>query len=124
MGEPERSGGVGGDLGCPVGVERAFGLDDLGEASTLDVLHDDEVGVVVLTPVVDRDDARVVQVGSCLGLSAEALDERGLGGELRKEHLDGHGAVEQLVARQEDVGHAPAGEPAVQFVASVEDRTR
>ena len=64
--------------------------------------------------------AGVVEVGRGLGLPAEALDEGGVGGELGEQHLDRHGPVEHLVARQEDLGHAAPGDPSVQLVATVE----
>ena len=108
VGEPERGGDVGADVGGPVGVQRALGAEDLRQAAPVDVLHDDEVGAVRLAPVVDADDVGVVEVGGGRGLPAEALDEGRVRGELGEQHLDGDGPVEQLVAGQEDLGHAAA----------------
>ena len=121
VGEAEGGGDVGGDLGRPAGVQRAVGADDLREAAALDVLHDDEVGAALLAPVVDGHDVGVVQVGRGLGLAAEALDERRVLGVLGEQHLDRHRPVEQQVAGQVDVGHAAAGQLAMQLVAIVED---
>ena len=48
------------------------------------------------------------------------VDELGLGGELRQEHLDRHVALEaaeRLHARAEDLGHAAATDPLDQRVA-------
>ena len=123
MGEAERGGDVGGDLGRSIGMQRALGLDDVGQAPTLDVLHDDEVGVVVLAPVVHGDDAGMVQVRRGLGFAAEAFDEGRFGGELREQDLHRDGPVEQLVAGQEDVGHAAPGETAMQLVSTVQHGT-
>ncbi len=74
--------------------QRSLGADDRGERFPVDVFHDDEVGRLRLAPVEDRDDVGVAQVGGGLGLSAEALDEGVVGGELREEHLQRHEAVE------------------------------
>ena len=46
-----------------------------GERLAVDVLHDDEVRVLALAPVVDRHDVGVGEVGGGLGLPAEPLDE-------------------------------------------------
>ena len=121
VGEAERGGDVGADVGHAVGVERALGAQDVGERAPVDVLHDDEVGAVGLAPVVDADDVGVVEVGGRGGLPPEPLDERLVGGELREQDLHGDRAVEQLVPGEEHLGHAAAPEAAVQLVATVED---
>ena len=121
VGEPEGGGDIGRYVGGPVGMERAVGADDLGQAPTLDVLHDDEVGALLLAPVVDADDVRVVQVGGRLGLPSESLHEAGIVGELVEEDLDGHRAIQEEVARQVDVGHAASGDLPVKFVPAVEN---
>jgi hypothetical protein len=121
VGEAERGGDVGGDLRGAVGVEPALVRDQLGQALALDVLHDDEVRAVGLAPVVDADDVGVVQRRGRLGLAPEPLDEAGVGGQRREQHLDRHGPVEHLVTGQVDLGHAAAPEPPVQLVTPVED---
>jgi hypothetical protein len=63
----------------------------------------------------------VVEVGRRGGLPPEPLDEGRIGGELGEQDLDGHRPVEELVAREEDLGHATAAEAAVQLVSAVED---
>ena len=60
---------------------------------------------VVLAPVVDGDDVRVVQRGRDLGLGAEAAEERGVLGERGVQHLDRDAAAQPGVLG--DV-HAPA----------------
>ena len=77
------------------GGELPVGAQDLGERAALHVLHGDEVGAVVLAPVVDADDVGVGEVGRRLGLAAEALDEVGVDGELGEQHLDRDLAIEQ-----------------------------
>ena len=67
-----------------VGAETAVRLQDLAQRLPGDVLHHDEGGVVLLAPVVDRDDVRVVEPGGGLRLAAEALDVDGIRRELRR----------------------------------------
>ena len=88
MGEPEGGGRIGGDLGGAIGMEVALGGQDVGQAAALDVLHDDEVGVLVGAPVVHRHHARVVQVGRRLGLTTEPGHEGRLGRVLGEQDLD------------------------------------
>ena len=121
MGEGQGCGDVGGNVGGPIRVDAAFGPQHLGEAPTLDVLHHDEVGALLLTPVVDADDVGVVQVRRRLRLTTKALHEAGITGELVEQDLDGDRSVEQQVARQVDVGHAAPGDLAMKFVPFVED---
>jgi hypothetical protein len=64
----------------------------------------------------------VVQVGGSLGLTAEALDEGRVGGKFRKKYFDGHGAVEQNVASQKDVGHTTAPYALLNFIAIIHYR--
>ena len=105
------------------GVRRrqALAAEDVGQARAVDVLHDDVVGAALLAPVVDTDDVGVVEVGGGLCLPPEALDERRVAGELREQHLDRDRPVEQQVAGEEDLGHAPPRDPALDLVAAVED---
>ena len=121
MGERERSGDVGRDFGRTVGMQRTFALDDLRKRATLDVLHDDEVGAELLAPVVDRHDVGMVQVRGGLRFASEPLDEGIVAGMFREENLHRDRSIEEEIAGQIDVGHATAGELAVQFVTIVED---
>ena len=106
VGEVEGGGDVGADVGDTVGVQSPLLAEQVTQGGAVDVLHDDEVGVVLLAPVVDRDDVGVVEIGGRLGLPAEALDEVVVGRQLGKQHLEGDGPVEEGVARQVDLGHA------------------
>src|SRR5579863_9323308 len=74
MGEVERVGDVGANRGGPVRRKRPL-ADESGKSLAVDVLHDDEVRVLALAPVVDRNDVGVREVGCCLGFPAEPLDE-------------------------------------------------
>ncbi len=84
VGEAEGGGDLAGDLGGLLRREMAVGAQDVGERAAVDVLHGDVVGRRVLAPVEDVDDVRVVEVGGGLRLAAEALDEVGIDGELRR----------------------------------------
>ena len=121
MGEAQRRGDVDGDVGRTVRMERAVGTNDLGEAAAFDVLHDDVVRADFLAPVVDADDVRMVQVRRSLGLAADPLDERRVGRVLGEQHLDGDRPVEELVARQEHLGHATSRDASVELVSPAED---
>ena len=105
-------------------MQRACGPKDLGKAAAVDVLHDNEVGVVVLAPVVHGHDAGVIEVGRGLSFSAESFDEGRFGRELREQNLDGDRSVQKHISSEEDVGHTSTRNAAVEFIAVVEDRTR
>ena len=64
---------------------------------------------VLLAPVVDGHDVRVVEGGRGLGLGPEALEEHRVVGQRRVQQLDGHPALEHDVVGQEhDRGRAGA----------------
>ena len=124
MGVTEGLCDVGGDRGRPRRRQRRLGADDRRQRLAVDELHDDVIGAVRLPPVKDRDDVRVRQVGGCLGLPAEPLDERVVRGELREEHLQGDRAVQQQVVGQVDLGRTASGDLAVELVTAVVHRGR
>ena len=80
---------------------------------------------LVLADLVDRHDARMVEVGGRLGLGVEPLDV-GLVGELAGEdHLERDGPVEAHLPGLEDDAHAAAGDLADDLVvAEVADAGR
>ena len=118
-GERERDGDRG--VGAPVGTHPALATQDVGEAASVDVLHDDVVRAGRFTPVVDTDDVRVVEVRRGLCLTTEALDKRRVLRELRKQHLQRDRPIEKLIAGEEDISHAPAPDPALELVALVQN---
>ena len=121
VGVAEGGGGVGPDVGGPLGGEGAGGLQDRRQRPAVDELHDDEVGAAVLAPVEHRHDVGVREVGGRLGLPAEPLDERAVDGELGEEHLERHRAVEKPVVGAVHLGHATTGDEVVELVALRED---
>ena len=118
----ESGGNLARHLGGLLGGERAVDLQDVGEGPALDLLHRDEVGALVLAPVVHADDVRVREVGGRLGLASEPLDEVLVDGVLGEQHLDRNLAVEQQVARREHVGHSAPTDTFVDLVPIVENR--
>ena len=121
MREPERRRNIDCDLGRTIGVEHTLRADEIGQAATVDELHNDEVRVVLLTPIEDAHDVGVIQIGRCLRFAAEPLHKGGVCGEVGKEHFDGDGPVEQTVASEEDIGHTTARQASLKFVPAVED---
>ncbi len=77
MGEVERVCDVSAYRGGPLRRKRPL-ADEGGKRLAVDVLHDDEVRVLALAPVVDRNDVGMGEVCCCLGFPAEPLDERGI----------------------------------------------
>ena len=67
---------------------RAGPSADVLERLTLDVLHDDEVEIVLFSGVVDLDDVRVLKLRGRQRLATEALDERIVARVLRMEDLE------------------------------------
>jgi hypothetical protein len=121
MGERERAGDVGPDVGRPLGEERALAADDVAQRAAFDVLHHDEVGAGLLAGVVHRHDVGMVQSGGRPGFTPEALDERAVGRELGEEHLERDAAIEQLVVGDVDLGHSASRQVLDDLVASAVD---
>jgi len=60
----------------------------------------------------------VVEHRRVLGLAAEPLDQRLIPSELGEQHLHRHRSVEELVAREEDLGHASTRDRSFDGVAA------
>ena len=121
VGVGEGSGHVGADLGGVRCRQRSRVAKERGQRLAVNELHHDEVGAGVLAPVEDRDDVGVREVGGRLGLTAEALDEGAVDGELREEDLEGDRAVEQAVPCAVDLRHPTSRDEVGQLVAVRED---
>ena len=121
VGESQGGRDVGRDVGRPIRMDATLGAEHLGQTPALHVLHHDEVGALLLTPVVHADDVGMVEVGRRLGLPTEALHEAGIARELIEQDLDRHRTIQQQVARQIHVGHTAAGDLPVELVPLVKD---
>ena len=85
------------------GVSSVPGVVDLAERAAGQVLEDQVGLAVLLAPVVDPQDVRVVEGGDGPGLGPEPLEEGLVAGQGGVEDLDGHLALERDVVGQVDV---------------------
>jgi hypothetical protein len=91
------------------------------EIGAVDVLHHDVVAAVVHAEAEHGDEVTVVQRGAERGLADQRALELGLAGELGSELLDRDQALEAaraVGAREVDLGHSAAAEPAYQRVGA------
>src|SRR5262249_25748734 len=105
----EGFGDLHGDLGGLLQTERIL-PEPLGERLALDVLHGDELASLGLSALVHLADERVVQPRGGLGLEDEAIALAGIEVHSPGRELQGHVALQALVAGEEHLGHAPAPE--------------
>ena len=87
-----------------LGGERAP-AQAIREGLALEVLHDQEVGAVLLADVEERADVGMVQAGHGPRFALEALAQVGVGREMLGQDLEGDGAVEPRVLRAVDLAH-------------------
>ena len=114
--ESQCGGDPGADRGDLDGRQALRVAQDGGEGPAFDVLHDDEIGAVVLAPVEDGDDVGMGEVGGSLGLPPKALHERAIDRELGEQDLEGDGPVELAVHGPIDLRHATTGNQVGYFV--------
>ena len=95
VGEPQRAGDLDRDLERLTDVQPALPHDELLEVLTLDVLEDDVLASVLLSPVDDRDDVRMLQLRDGAGLPLEPLDEVFVPVVLLVQDLEGDVALEE-----------------------------
>ena len=74
----------------------------------------------MLAHFVDRDNVRMVQVGSGFGFKAKALNEGGFGKPTVQQHLEGYYAVDGQLAGPVNHAHSPAADLAQQLVSAEE----
>ncbi len=110
------------ERGHVVRMERPLLLDDLLQRLPRDVLHDDEGGTVFFPHVVDVHDVRMGEAGGRLRLALEAGAEVWVSRELGAKCLDGNLTVQQEVAAEVDLGHAPVPDLSLHLVALVNCR--
>src|SRR5262249_30014768 len=76
------------------------------------------VDAVLVTNVVQRADVGMVQVRDDAGLALKALAPLGVGGEFRRQHLNGHRPVQTRVPGAVDLPHASRTEGCEDFIGS------
>src|SRR5579859_606155 len=77
-----------------------------GERLTLEILHDEIFGAVLVSDVVKSADVGMVERRNGAGFTLEALSQFGVFGEMVGQDFDGDGAVEAGVASAVDLTHA------------------
>ena len=103
---------------APLGLAEAVGPgrrvdldDDLAEGPAADLLHrEPEAAVPELAPVVDGDDARVLEAGGDLRLDEEPRPHLGRRGILEAQDLHREGPVEDAIAHAPDLAERPAAD--------------
>ena len=98
-------------------------LQATAQRLALEVLHHQEVDLVLVTDVEQRADPRMIQCGNMAGLAFEAQTEFGADGHAAPDHLDRHRAIEAGVVRPIDLAHAATADQRHDFV-SAEARAR
>ena len=99
------------------GRQRPIG-QSLSEALPVDIAHREVMLAFMMAHLVNRHDARMVKIGSRLGLKVEAKDIGPVGELARQDHLERNRSVQALLPRQEDHTHAAAGDLADDLVVA------
>ncbi len=100
-----------------LGEQKPLGRNLLVEAHTVHALHHQNAPALELLDTVDGHDVGVVERSHRFGLAAEPLQALGVFGHLRRQHFEGHFAVELRVEGLVDLAHTattqPGGDPEV-----------
>ncbi len=118
--EREAVGNLRDDVRDPFGRENDARVEDFAQRPALQELHGDIGGAIASAHVVDRDDVGMIEAPGGLGFAEEPLFEcRGLlRRQVEADGLDGHGAIDQRVARLVHDAHRAAAEFPGDFVAA------
>ena len=79
-----------------------------GEGLPVQILHDEEIDAVLLPDVEQRADVRVRQRRDGAGLALETLAGGRVAGQVRRQDLEGDGAVQARISRPVDLPLPPA----------------
>ncbi len=88
----------------------------LSESLAFEILHDQEVGAILRADVVKGTDIRMLERGNGFGLALHALPQFRIRGKMRRQNLDGNGAVEAGVLGTIDFSHAARAEGRLNLV--------
>jgi hypothetical protein len=100
-------------------VERELAAGEaVREGLPVQILHHEVIGAVLLTDVVECADVRVGQRRDCTRFTLEPLPGGRVVGQLRREHLEGDGAVQARISRTVDLPHAARTSRADDFVGA------
>ncbi len=123
VGEIQALGDVGGDVEDVRHAQAALG-DAILERAAGDVFGRQVVHAGVAADVVHRHQVRMLELGGDLAFGEEAAGELGIGRQDRRHHLQRDLAVQRLLHRQEDRGHAAFADRAEDAVAGNVDVDR
>ena len=90
--------------------------DQLAQGLAFHELHRHPGHGLRYADVVDGDDVGIVERGRGFGFALEPRQVRGVGSELRREHLDRHAPIEPRVARRVDFPHSACADWRQDFV--------
>jgi hypothetical protein len=90
----------------------------IGQRLAVQMFHHEKVGTCVAADVVNRADVRMVQARERLRLALEARLERGVRGDVIRQHLDRHGAPQARVGGLVHFAHATGAEGRSDFVGA------
>ncbi len=90
----------------------------IGERLAVEELHNQEVGAVLRTDVVQMTDVRMIQRGNGTSFAFETLLEFRIGGKMSGENLDGDCAIKARVFRPVHLAHSAGAEWRLNFVGS------
>ena len=100
-------------------VERqTSALDPARQRLSLDELHDQVVGLLIVADVVERADVRIVQCRDGARFALEARPRLRIGGERRRQPLDRDRAVEPRVAPAIHLAHAARAEQTGELIGT------
>ena len=88
----------------------------MGERLTLQVLEHKKVDTALGADVVKNADVGMVQAGDGARFTLEALAAHGIAGEMRRQNLDGHGAVKAGVPGAINLAHPARAQRREDFV--------
>ncbi len=121
VGHGEGLAHLGTDFGGLALVDGATLLDGGLQIASAHEFHDNEVGVVVMAPVVHVHNVGALEVRRGGGLLTEALGEGRVGCELRQHHLHGHHASQRAVLGPVHLGHAADADAVLYLVTAIKD---
>ena len=121
VGVIERSGHLRGDLHRACRAQRASSGEQLPQGLAPHELHDDVHEAAVNAGVEDGDNVGVGEPSGGYRFAAEALEERGVLGQVWMQHLDRDRSVEDLVVRLPHLCHAATRDEPDEAVATAEN---
>ena len=113
----ERARDLGEDVERALGRQPALPAQQRSHVAAVDEAHREVQLPVVLAGLIDRDDVRMVQGGGKARLLEEAAPEQLVPGQLGRDQLQRHRALEREVGRPVDNAHAAATDHRLDLVA-------